>query len=184
MTNRHPVRLWFHLGCLAVAAAACTSAMRAPGPAGEPGASAAAPRPAAAAAAVAPSAVTAGAPDGSALVTVYRKGRMLGAILNTSVYVDGVEVANLDGGTYVRVAVAPGAHRFRADEEKDTVTLEVAPGKAYYFRMGLVAGLWKGHGKLEPVAEAVGSAEFAQWKLKLASDIRRPEMVVRDPSKP
>jgi hypothetical protein len=50
--------------------------------------------------------------------------------------------------------------------------------------MGLVAGLWKGHGKLEPVAEDVGAAEFAQWKLKLASDIRRPEMVVRDPSKP
>lgn len=150
--------------------------------------SAAGPTAAAEAPASAPaSRATAGSAQASgdkALVTVYRKKRVVGAILNTSVHVDGVEVADLDPGTYVRVAVAPGRHEFYADETKDTITLEVEAGKQYYFRMGLVAGLWKGNGKLEAVSEQDGAAEYTSWKLKLAKDIRERGMVVPDPEKP
>ena len=69
-----------------------------------------------------------------------------------------------------------------ADEKKDELTLLFEAGKIYYFRMGLRAGLWKGHGKLEPVDETTGEKEFGSWKAKLvyAKDVRKPDMVIRD----
>jgi hypothetical protein len=121
------------------------------------------------------------AAQGSILL-IYRQKRMAGAILNTSVFVDGLEIADMDNGTYLKVKVTPGEHTIHADEKKDAMVLPIEPGKTYYFRMALRAGLWKGHGKLEPVDEVTGLKEFTEWKAKLvyAKDIRKPEMVVLD----
>lgn len=117
-----------------------------------------------------------------AVALVYREKRFAGAILNTSVFVDDVEIADMDNGTYLKVKLAPGDHRIHADEKKDELTLLFEAGKTYYFRMALRAGLWKGHGKLEPVDEVTGEKEFTAWKAKLvyAKDVRKPELVIRD----
>jgi hypothetical protein len=114
----------------------------------------------------------------------YRKKSILGGALNTSVHVDKIEVADLDPGTYVKVPLQPGKHAFYSDEEGDELKVDVDAGKEYYFRVDLQAGMWKGHGVLNRVEAAEGSAEFEKWKLKLAEDIRKPEMVVKDPRKP
>lgn len=124
------------------------------------------------------------APSDKALLTVYRKKRMVGLALHTSVHVDGVELAELENGAYVRLAVAPGPHVLHADEERDATKVELEAGKEYFCRMELVPGLWKGHGVLVPVDAATGAAEFREWKLKLTKDAKRPEMVVADPGKP
>jgi len=118
----------------------------------------------------------------TAFLLFYRQKRMAGAILNTSVFVDDVEIADMDNGTYLKVKVAPGEHTVHADEKKDALVLPIEPGKTYYFRMALRAGFWKGHGKLEPVDEVTGLKEFSEWKPKLvyAKDIRKPELVVPD----
>jgi hypothetical protein len=108
----------------------------------------------------------------------------VGLALHTSVYVDGVEVAELENGAYVRLAIAPGPHAFHADDEKDTIKVNLEPARNYYFRMELVPGLWRRNGDLKSVDEKTGAAEFKDWNLKLAKEIRKPEMVVRDPSKP
>lgn len=117
-----------------------------------------------------------------AVALVYREKRFAGAILNTSVFVDDMEIADMDNGTYLKVRLVPGEHRIHADEKKDELTLLFEAGKIYYFRMGLRAGLWKGHGKLEPVDETTGEKEFGSWKAKLvyAKDVRKPDMVIRD----
>jgi hypothetical protein len=117
-----------------------------------------------------------------AVLLVYREKRFAGAILNTSVFVDGVEVADMDNGTYLKVKVTPGDHTICGDEKKDELALTIEAGKTYYFRMALRAGFWKGHGKLEPVDEATGEKEFTGWKAKLvyAKDIRKPDMVIKD----
>lgn len=117
-----------------------------------------------------------------AIALVYREKRFAGAILNTSVFVDDVEIADMDNGTYLKVRLVPGEHRIHADEKKDELTLLFEAGKTYYFRMALRAGLWKGHGKLEPVDEVTGEKEFTGWKAKLvyAKDVRQPDMVIRD----
>jgi hypothetical protein len=123
------------------------------------------------------------APADKALVTIYRKKRIVGLALHTSVYADGVEVAELENGAYVRLAIAPGPHAFHADEEKDTIKVDLEPAKQYFFRMELVPGMWKGNGVLKLIDEKTGAAEFKEWNLKLTKEIRRPEMVVRDPGK-
>jgi len=119
-----------------------------------------------------------------ALVTVYREKRIVGLMLHTSVHVDGAEVAELENGAFVRLALGPGPHAFHADEAKDTIKLDLEAGKAYYFRMELAPGMWKGNGILRLVDEAAGAAEFKKWNLKLTKEIRKPELVVRDPGKP
>ena len=128
--------------------------------------------------------VAAEVPSDKALVTVYRKKRIVGLALHTSVYVDGVEVAELENGAYVRLAIAPGPHALYADEERDTIKVDLEAGREYFFRMELVPGLWKGNGILKPVDEKTGATEFKEWNLKLRRETRKPEMVVRDASKP
>ena len=128
--------------------------------------------------------VAAEVPSDKALVTVYRKKRIVGLALHTSVYLDGTEVAELGNGAYVRLGIAPGPHVLYADEEKDAIKVDLEPAKEYFFRMELVPGLWKGNGVLKPVDEKTGVSELREWNLKLTKEIRKPEMVVRDPSKP
>ncbi len=138
----------------------------APAPASE-----AAPAPGAAPAPTASEAADAG------YILVYRQKRIVGLALNTSVYLDGTEAAELDPGTYVRLKAAPGTHRMWSDEEKDAFEVTVEAGKTLYFRMDLVAGLWKGHGKMAAMSESAGAAEFASFELKHAEKIHAPGLV-------
>jgi hypothetical protein len=109
----------------------------------------------------------------------YRQKRFVGAILNTSVFLDEVELADMDNGCYIIAKAAPGAHAVRADEKKDTLPVNVEAGKVYYFRMELAVGLWKGHGRLKEVDATTGEKEFKEWNLKFAPDIRQPSQVVK-----
>lgn len=143
-----------------------------------------APAPAAEAAPGAPADTGVAPAEATAFAYFYRKKTILGGALNTSVHVDGVEVADLDPGTYVKVPLEAGTHAFYSDEKDDTLKLEIEAGKEYYFRIELKAGMWKGHGVLNRLDPAEGSPEFEKWKLKLAEDVRKPEMVVKDPRKP
>ncbi len=131
-----------------------------------------------------PTETTALTPAGDqAFAYFYRKKRVLGMALNTSVHVDRVEIADLDPGTYVKVPLSPGKHAFYSDEDDDTLQLDVEPGREYFFRIELQAGMWKGHGVLKLVDAKEGSGEFETWPLKLAKDIRKRDMVVADPRK-
>lgn len=191
-----PAILSLVLGALVLGA--CSSAPQPSTPAAKPAPSAptatpaATPAPSAPSAAASPAAplaaaepaVAAAPPADQAFATFYRKKRFVGAILNTSVHVDKLEVADLDPGTYVKVPLAPGSHAFYSDEERDTLKVDVEPGKQYFFRIELQAGLWKGHGVLKRVDEKTGAEEFNTWELKLAKDIRQPKLVVPDPGKP
>jgi hypothetical protein len=114
-----------------------------------------------------------------ALLVCYREKRFLGAALNTSVYVDDEEIADLDNGCYVIVKVKPGEHKLYADEKDDAFTVKVEAGKTYFYRMELAMGLWKGHGRLKEVDVGEGEKEFKEWSPDFATDIRRPEMVVK-----
>lgn len=117
-------------------------------------------------------------PPDQAYLVIYREKRFVGKALNTSIHVDGAEIAELDGGSYVIVPVPAGEHKLYADEEKDALSAAAEGGKVYYFRMGLVPGLWKGNGKLEKLDEAEGAKEFGEWKLEPAEGDE-----IKDPSK-
>jgi hypothetical protein len=115
-----------------------------------------------------------------AYLVCYREKRFVGAVLNTSVYIDDTEIADLDNGCYIIVKVKAGEHKIRADEKKDSFTVNVEAGKTYYYRMELTWGLWKGHGLLKQVDNAEGEKQFKEWKLEYAPDIRMPDMIARE----
>lgn len=139
-----------------------------------------APPPAAPSEPSAPTAAAAPATVGDeSVMVVYRQKRIVGMALNTSVYLDGVEVAELDPGTFVKIKLTPGSHRVWADEARDAITLAVESGRSYYFRMDLVPGLWKGNGKLAAVDEGSGRKELADFQCKPAEEIKVPALVVR-----
>jgi hypothetical protein len=101
--------------------------------------------------------------------------------LNTSVYVDNNLIADLDPGTFVSVKAAAGPHTVYSDSEDDAFTVTVKPGQNVFFRVDIVTGVWKGHGKLNLVLPEQGAGEFASGKLKQAKDIREPSVVVPGP---
>jgi hypothetical protein len=138
-----------------------------------PSAQPAAPATPSAPAAVAPTAESADI----GILVVYRQKRIVGMALNTSFHLDGTEVAELDPGTFVKVKATPGQHRVWADEEKDAQAIEVGAGTTTYFRMELVPGLWKGHGRLVAVDATAGAAELAEWKPKPTDSVHAAELV-------
>ncbi len=42
----------------------------------------------------------------------------------------------------------PGKHIIRMTEDKKGYALDMGPGQTYYFRIGIEAGMFKGHGKI------------------------------------
>jgi hypothetical protein len=123
-----------------------------------------------------------GGPPDKAVMTFYRPRRGFGAVLNTSVFIDSVEIADLDNGTYVTAAVAPGRRQIHSDEAEDALWVEVEVGREYFYRIDLEMGFWKGHGRLVPVPGPDGQAHFRSLKLKQGKDIRVREMVLPSPS--
>lgn len=119
---------------------------------------------------------------GKAILFFYRESRFVGAALRPSIFVDDAEVAYLSSGSYLKVAVAPGDHVIYADKKADAMTFPTEAGKTYYFRVGIRAGVFKGHGKIDPVSEEMGAKEVEAWKAKLTytEKILKPEMVVKD----
>lgn len=112
-------------------------------------------------------------------IAVYRPSAFFGYALNTSVHVNDILVADLDPGTHVKVKAAPGRYAVYSDEEAEVLSTEVTSGRTSYFRVELVPGFWKGHGKLVAVDEATGALQLPKGAKKIASDIRQPSMVVR-----
>lgn len=94
----------------------------------------------------------------------YREKKFAGSALHHTISLDGVEIGDLNNGTYFIVKVAPGEHKMHADEKKDEFTFTVEAGKTYYFKTEIQMGFWKGHGKISPVEASFGAGEFTKWK--------------------
>jgi hypothetical protein len=97
----------------------------------------------------------------------YREKKFAGSALHHTISMDGVEVANLNNGTYFVIKATPGEHKLHGDEPSEAFTIKVEAGKTYYFRTELKVGFWKGHGRLNPVLDSIGEKEMAEWKEKL-----------------
>jgi len=148
-----------------------------PGPAGDP------------AAAPGPAPDTAPVPPGKVLLVFYRPAGFAPGV-NTSVFVDGRELADLDDRSYVAFAVEPGRHELRCDEPEDAFALELAAGDVRYVRVDTKAGVWKGHGEMVVFENAWGRRDFASHlaggdgrpALRPARDVRAPELAVPIPA--
>lgn len=83
-----------------------------------------------------------------AIVYVYRPGKLLGKALEPSVFVDETELARMDNGRYFALKLMPGKHIIRMTDDKKGYAIDMGPGQTYFFRVGIEAGMWKGHGKI------------------------------------
>ena len=112
-------------------------------------------------------------------MTFYRPRGFVGCALNTSVYVDKIEIADMDPGNYVLVKAAAGDHKIHCDESEDSFPVKLEAGKNYFFRVKLVPGAWKGHGILLPVDNETGMKECVGEKLVPCKDIKQPSVVIQ-----
>jgi hypothetical protein len=93
-----------------------------------------------------PGPVAAGMED--ATVYIYRPKKITGSGLEPSVFVDETELARMDNGRYFAIKLKPGKHIIRMTDDKKGYALDMGPGQTYFFRIGIEAGMWKGHGKI------------------------------------
>lgn len=86
----------------------------------------------------------------------YRPKRYWGSALTPSIIIDGVDVARLDNGRYFAITVPAGKHKIESSMKHDPLEIEVKAGQVQYLEMVILAGTWKGGGRLIPTAEADG----------------------------
>jgi hypothetical protein len=145
-----------------------------------------------------------GTKTGTATITFYRPRDLVGVAFNTSVWVDKIDIADLDPGTYVLVKATAGSHKIHCDENGDSLPVNLEAGKNYFVRVKVVPGAGKGdgvlpnflpvnlevgksyfvrvklcHGVLLLVDNASGMKEFAGEKLFLSKAIKQPSLVLQ-----
>jgi hypothetical protein len=103
------------------------------------------------------------AQDGT--VVVYRQSKYVGSALKPSVYIDGNQATRLGNGRYVSLQVAPGKHDFGSSMKKEApLEVEVKPNATVYVEMIIMAGNWRGGGRLIPVGEEEGKTAVLRLK--------------------
>jgi hypothetical protein len=103
------------------------------------------------------------AQDGT--VVVYRQSKYVGSALKPSVYIDGNQATRLGNGRYVSLQVAAGKHDFESSMKKEApLEVEVKPNTTVYLEMIIMAGNWRGGGRLIPVGEEEGNAAVLRLK--------------------
>lgn len=124
-----------------------------------------------------PSAAT---PDGKVRVYVYRSSNIAEKEFRPSVYVDEMEVARMQEGRNVILALRPGTHAFRSTDKKDKVDLELQAGQKYYIRIDVSVASLTGHGKLNVVLPEQGAPEFGQTKAADRSMLKNQSLLASE----
>jgi hypothetical protein len=113
-------------------------------------------------------------------VNIYRYKQFIGKALRPSIYCDGTDVARLQSGRSIVLALTPGKHTFRSNDKQSQIELEIKPGQEYYIRIDIATGFWKGHGRLTLVQPEQGTPEFQQTKPADADMIKDKGFVAAD----
>lgn len=113
-----------------------------------------------------------------ATVYIYRPKKVVGSALEPSVYVDETELARMDNGRYFAIKVKPGKHIIRMTDDKKGYALDMGPGQTYFFRIGIEAGVWKGHGKITLDDAERAKAEIKKLEFLGQDKIKAPTVVV------
>lgn len=125
----------------------------------------AAPAPAADSAASSSSTAAPAASDAQATLIVFREKHFQGSALKPSIYVDGQEVARLKNGSYYSMPIKTGKHELASSAKHESaLELDIKPGETNYVQMIVVAGTWRGAGRLVPVPAEDGKATIAKLK--------------------
>lgn len=100
--------------------------------------------------------------DGKARVYVYRNSGVVGKGFRPSVFADENDVAQVQAGRYLILALQPGKHAFRSTDKNEEVSLDLKAGQKYFLRIEVSLLALKGRGKAVPVPAEQAGAEFSQ----------------------
>jgi hypothetical protein len=123
---------------------------------------------------------SAASPDGKVRVYVYRSSNLAEKEFRPSVYVDEMDVARLQEGRNVILALQPGTHAFRSTDKKDQMQLDLELGHKYYIRIDVSVASLKGHGKLNVVLPEQGAPEFGQTKPADRSMLKNQSLIASE----
>ena len=115
--------------------------------------------------------------DSKVRVYVYRNPGITGKEFRPSVYVDEQDIARLQAGHNVILAMNPGPHTFRSTDKKDQFTLDLKPGERYFVRIDVSPVALKGRGKLTVVLPDQGEPEYGQTKPADRSMVRDRSLI-------
>jgi len=105
----------------------------------------------------------------SATLVFYRPKRFMGSGLTPSIYVDGKQVARLDNGRFFSLKVVAGKHVVESSMKSHAgLEVDLRPGDVTYLEMVILAGNWRGGGRLIPAP--ADDAKVAMKKLKPLDD--------------
>jgi hypothetical protein len=113
-----------------------------------------------------------------ATVFIYRPKKLVGSALEPSVFVDETELARMDNGRFFAIKVKPGKHIIRMTDDKKGYALDMGPGQKYFFRIGVEAGMFKGHGKITLDDAERAIKEIQKLKFLDQDKIKAPTLVV------
>jgi len=89
-----------------------------------------------------PSDVAAKVLDAKGRIYVYRYLAIQGKAVRPSIFVDEKDVARLQSGRGVVLALEPGQHILRSGDKQSQIVLDVKAGRAYYIRIDIAGGSW------------------------------------------
>ncbi len=106
-----------------------------------------------------------------ATVIIYRERNFMGAALRPTVMLNGKDFVNVGNGRVFVGAFRPGHYVFQMDDKKSGTELDLRAGQAIYMKVDLVAGMWKGGGRLSQIAPEQGRFEAQRSQLMPAKEI-------------
>jgi len=104
--------------------------------------------------------------EGHALVFVYRLND--GTVVKTPVYCDDVSLAEMTGGSFIKVKLMPGKHFFHS-EKGSAIEINLESSKIYFLVIDLKVGFPKGRGVLTVDTSGTGPTAY---KLPRIMDLR------------
>lgn len=110
----------------------------------------------------APSSTMTGDDPTMATVYIYRPKSFMGMALQPTVMLDGEELLDARNGTVWKGSFRPGKYNFQMDDKKTGAELDLRPGEAYYMRVDIVTGVWKGGGRMTQVTADQGAKDTAK----------------------
>jgi len=118
--------------------------------------------------------------SGKTKVYVYRYKQYVGKGIRPSVLCDEKDIARIQSGRMVVLALNPGKHVFRSNDQQSQIDLDLKPGQEYYIRVEIATGFWKGHGRLTLVAPEQGAGEVKQMRPADQGMIKDAEFLAPD----
>ena len=109
-------------------------------------------------------------------VYVYRYRQIYGIAIRPSIYCDGKDVARIQSGRSVVLALTPGKHTLRSSDKQSQIDLELRVGQQYYIRIDLGSA----SGRVTLVPPEQGAAEFKQVKSADAKMIKDKTFLASD----